>query len=337
MTKKAVFLVTDLIEDHGEDFDSLERDWNSLLESRKTSHVFSTALWGRTWWNCLGSGELHLLALRRENRLAGIAPLVRRGDCLTLLGDKEVCDYLDIVSAPGDEESILRAALGFARQHGWNLDLQPLLAGSPSVTLLGTLAGQAGYSIHTEPLDVSYMLDLPDSWESYLNVLPAKHRHELRRKMRRLASAGKAAFSTSHDTEDFLHLFRQQADKAAFLTPARETFFREMMRELWDKGWLKLYFLELDGKRVAGTLCFDYKDVMSLYNSGFDPLYSDLSVGLIAKAWSIRAAIEMGRRRFDLLRGAENYKAHLGGQPVEVYRCVLASLTGGSEPRGFGG
>ena len=35
-------------------------------------------------------------------------------------------------------------------------------------------------------------------------------------------------------------------------------------------GALKLFFLELDGIKLAASLCFDYKDSYFLYNSGYD-------------------------------------------------------------------
>lgn len=329
MAEKAIYSTVGLIEDHGDDFASLAGEWNMLLDGLSGSHIFSTPLWGQIWWHHLGGGELHLLAVYREGHLIGISPLVRRGESVTLLGDKDVCDYLDIIASPGEEEGVLQATIDFTRQKGWRLDLYPLLASSPWVSLLISLAQQGRYHMHTESLDITYMLELPSSWEDYLNYLSSKQRHELRRKMRRLERAGKIGFSkgesADHDIEDFLRLFRGRPDKAAFLTSAREAFFREVVMEMGDREWLKLYFLEVEGKRVATTLCFDFKGVFSLYNSGFDPLYAGFSVGLIAKAWSIREAIEMGRKRFDFLRGAENYKAHLGGQPVEVYRSLIDS------------
>jgi CelD/BcsL family acetyltransferase involved in cellulose biosynthesis len=338
IAERTVFSMAGLIREHREDFDSISEGWNLLLNGETSSHIFSTYLWSRIWWHHLGTGELHLLAIYRERGLVGIAPLVRQGESLALLGDKEVCDYLDIIVLPGEEEVVVRAVLEYAKQRGCDLDLYPLLTASPWVGLLGSLAQQSGYNVRTDLLDLSYLLDLPPSWEDYLNSLSRKQRHELRRKLRRLTRAGQVSFSlvkpTDGSIEDFLRLFGSRDDKAVFLTPAREAFLREVAMELGDRGWLKLFFLELEGKRIATTLCFDYRGVLSLYNSGFDPLYADLSVGLIAKAWSIREAIQMGRKRFDFLRGAENYKAHLGGQPLEVYRHVLSSTVDGNETTG---
>jgi CelD/BcsL family acetyltransferase involved in cellulose biosynthesis len=60
-----------------------------------------------------------------------------------------------------------------------------------------------------------------------------------------------------------------------------------------------------------------------MYNSGYDPQYASLSVGLLSKALCLRDAIESGRRCFDLLRGNEPYKYDLGAKDQTIYRCVI--------------
>ena len=60
-----------------------------------------------------------------------------------------------------------------------------------------------------------------------------------------------------------------------------------------------------------------------IYNSGYDPQYAYLSVGLLSKAACLRHAIEDGRKRLDFLRGNEPYKYDLGGKDLQVYRCLI--------------
>jgi CelD/BcsL family acetyltransferase involved in cellulose biosynthesis len=84
-----------------------------------------------------------------------------------------------------------------------------------------------------------------------------------------------------------------------------------------------LYMMEMDGRRVASVFCFDCGDELALYNSGYDPNYAHLSVGLLSKALCLGNAIERGKRRLDFLRGDEPYKYDLGGKDLEVYRCLI--------------
>jgi len=81
--------------------------------------------------------------------------------------------------------------------------------------------------------------------------------------------------------------------------------------------------MEITGERVAGALCFNYGNSLSLYNSGYNPVYSALSVGLLLNALCLKEAIEDGVRYFDFMRGAEAYKYHLGARDVQLHHMVI--------------
>ena len=329
----SVFPSTATVKDHLGDFDSLETEWRQVLDGSSGSHVFFTPEWARSWCANLGSGEPHLLSVRQNGLNIGIAPLVKKDETLTLLGDKEVCDYLDFVVLPGAEALVADRVLDFASSNGCLLDLFPVLPDSLALKYLAPLAKERCYTVHTEVLDVSYTMPLMASWEEYMDNLHGKNRHELKRKLRRLERFGKVNFyasqSIARDMDDFLRLFRvSRPDKDRFMTPSREAFFRHLADELGRRGWLRLYFMEIDSKRVAAALCFDYGDSMYLYNSGFEPAYSELSVGLICKALTIREAIAQGKKTYDFLRGAEDYKSDLGGRQTSVYRCTIITQPG---------
>ena len=68
---------------------------------------------------------------------------------------------------------------------------------------------------------------------------------------------------------------------------------------------------------------FDYNDSVYLYNSGYDPRYSSLSVGLLSKVLLIKDSIQRGRKRFDFLKGSEPYKYHLSGKEVPLSSCQI--------------
>ena len=127
--------------------------------------------------------------------------------------------------------------------------------------------------------------------------------------------------ANQEDINLFLKLFQQsRTDKAAFLTPKMEAFFRSLFATMAQMKLLRLNFLELNGKPIAATICLDYKDSVYLYNSGYDPDFRWSSAGLISKAMCIQDSIQRNRKRFDFLKGNEEYKYHLGGQEFPVYR-----------------
>ncbi len=90
------------------------------------------------------------------------------------------------------------------------------------------------------------------------------------------------------------------------------------------EGLLRIGLLNLDSRPVAAILYFDYRDIVYLYNSGYDPEYRHLNVGLISKVMCIKESIQRGKKRFDFLKGAEAYKYRLGGKEIPLYRSRIA-------------
>jgi CelD/BcsL family acetyltransferase involved in cellulose biosynthesis len=93
-----------------------------------------------------------------------------------------------------------------------------------------------------------------------------------------------------------------------------------MAVEMAQAGWIKLYFIELNGIKAASMLCFDFNNEFLLYNSGYDPdQFANLSPGNVLTSYTIQEAIRLGRRRYDFLRGDEVYKFRFGAEAEPVY------------------
>ena len=308
-------------------------EWRALLPRASMNKVFASPTWLRVWWQEFGAGrELILLSVRRDGELAGVAPLMRDGDRLCFAGDTQVCDYMDIIAAPGEEEAVLSAVVRSVGEEPWQeLALWAVPEGSPTLNALRAAALEFGLRVDIEPEDVCPQLELPSTWEEYLAGLNRKDRHELRRKLRKLSQGGEVSLESVVEQaaveaalDDFLRMCREsRADKAEFMTEQMERFFRAIVTALAAEGRIELLFLTLDKVRVATVLCFHEGEEALLYNSGYDPNYAYLSVGLLSKALALRKAIEEGRRRFDFLRGREPYKYDLGAKDVAVYRCTV--------------
>jgi CelD/BcsL family acetyltransferase involved in cellulose biosynthesis len=249
----------------------------------------------------------------------------------SFIGSIDVCDYLDFVVKTGSEESFFGELLdNLTREKIIRLDLAPLRPDSTVITSLVKIAPRQAWQVSCSREDVSVELDLPATWEGYLQLLSGKQRHELKRKLRRLDEEGELNYRSGSDADEydidiFLRLFRNsREDKAAFLTSQMESFFRAAANAMAEQQSLRLNILELNKKPVAATMCFDYKDTVYLYNSGYEPDYGWLSVGVISKALCIKDSIERNKKRFDFLKGGEDYKYHLGGRELPLYRCSLS-------------
>ena len=89
---------------------------------------------------------------------------------------------------------------------------------------------------------------------------------------------------------------------------SREPFHRELARLSFERGRLRLWFLELDGRPAAASLGHRFGGAAWLEQAGRDPAFEHESVGSILRAHVIRDAIEDGVREIKLLRGDQPHK-----------------------------
>jgi CelD/BcsL family acetyltransferase involved in cellulose biosynthesis len=247
-----------------------------------------------------------------------------------------VADYLDLIAAQGREQDVYAALIDYLmwpEAPAWDvLSLCNIHQDSPTLSILPALAETQGWTVSIATEDVCPVAQLPPSWDEYLLTLNKKHRHELRRKLRR-AEAERALLwyivGPEHDLADeveaFLDLMAHSApEKAEFLTPQMRSFFRQLASVMNEAGWLQLSFLEVEGERVAAYLNFLYAGRVMVYNSGLNwQDYPQLSAGIVLAAYNIHHAIKQGVEVFDFMQGNERYKYHLGGQDVEVRRLTV--------------
>ncbi len=327
-----------------EPFDSLAPEWAALHRSIRGAAPFAHPAWHEAWLRCCGEGVAPVfLALRRAQEegedgapLVGVIPLDAGSGEARFLGDPDLSDHAGALVASGQEQGAAAALIEWLMEdlagafEAWGLPA----AGPLRPALLAAAAGY-GWRAREVPEAVAPAVALPATWEAYLAALPKKHRHELRRKLRNLERAGAVGFAVAtapgevaEAVEGLLAMMRaSRAGKRAFLTPAREAFFRALTPSLSAYGLARISTLTLDGRPAARVFTLETVGpggATMLYNSGFDPELASLAVGLVSKALVVRDAITGGRGAIDFLRGGEAYKRHLGGEPREIVSVRLA-------------
>ncbi len=318
-------------------FEALEPEWNALLKQSGSDTIFLTWEWQRTWWHHLGEGALCVVTFRREDgALAGIAPLFRREGTLALVGCVEVSDYLDVIAARGNEDAVYRALLDVllgADFLKWDrLSLCNLPERSATYTQFKSLAEARGLAAEARVDDVAPFIELPETWDAYLETLDKKQRHEIRRKLRRIAEVAYRWLPLERGEEiapgvrEFVELHKKsRPDKNVFMDQRMQNFFAAMAETLHARGWLQLAFLEIEGTRAAAIFNLVYNNDVLVYNSGYDPeKYRAYSPGVVLFALSLQDAIAARRRRYDFLQGNEEYKYRLGARDAPVYALTIA-------------
>ncbi len=313
-----------------ESFDSLFKIWKDPASRLNWDCLFVLPPWLKAWWSTFGAEKsLHICSISIKGKIIGIAPLYTKESTAFIIGDQDVCDYLDFIIAPGEEIHFFRVLLDYLRKKGvTHLDAGHVCGDSPIISTLSANADDIQCTVHSDPSDRIYDLELPQIWDDYLYQLNGKERHEIRRKLRRLHDAGNIEIRIVEDADQvrpamdmFFKIFRMNIpEKSEFLTAPMESFFRMLAAEMAKTGHLRILFLDINNETAAAVIFFDYRETVYLYNNGYNSRYRNLSVGFLSKVFGIKDSIQRGRKSFNFLKGDEKYKRQLGGRPEPLHR-----------------
>lgn len=308
--------------DRYDDFLSLEKRWNKLLE-RCTHTVFSTWEWLSTWWKHFGNDKRLMLLLAEENdKIIGIAPLmysvhrmfrVRMGK-IEFIGTPD-SDYHDFILTEKSEEC-LKLFIDYLSNlpEKWNcIQLTDIPENAKCIPILSKISKNLKL-VHKCPC-----VPLPKSYDTFMLGLSRNFRKDLRNNLRRLKRDFKVDFFDCSEIQSYaegmnwlfqLHKKRWQSKglSGAFANQKFRSFHLDIARSFSKKGWLGLLLLRLSGEPAVVSYGFKYRSKYYSYLSGFDPKYSRYGVGNLIKAYIIGKCIEEGLAGFDFMRGVESYK-----------------------------
>jgi CelD/BcsL family acetyltransferase involved in cellulose biosynthesis len=331
-------------------FDALQdqkSDWDHLCTHSASDNPFLTFEYQQAWWQTRGGGEwpessqLVLVVGFEGDQLIGLAPLFHANNLagqsvLIFVGAIEVSDFLDFIAKPEDLPSFIAGLLEFLTTDPalpvWEcLDFHNILGDSPSLNLLKSEAEQRGWTHQQIHLQRAPYIPLPDDYDTYLEGLVKKQRHEIHRKLRNINQSPLAEAlvfaedqNTIHaDTQSLLELMAQDPSKKDFLSPTMRQHLHNTAQIAFDAGWLQLAFLTLDGRKAAANMAFRYNNRLWLYNSGWEWEFRDFSPGWVLLAQLIKWAIAHKISEFDFMRGDETYKYKFGAIDRQIFRVTL--------------
>ena len=330
----------DLIQDP-EQFQNLHQAWNHLLSNSASDVPFLRHEYLTSWWKTRGGGEwsdgeLVILTGRdSQGELQGIAPLFLHEGSLLLLGSVEISDFLDLIVPREHLAPFVTSLMDFLKGEdapNWQkIDFWNLLEESPTLPVLEEAAREHSWDFQSSRLLPAPWLELPSSWELYLEGLEHRYRREIERKIRRAENYFLPVDWYVVDDPDqldqeitaFLELMNYHPEKADFLTETMASQMRLAVHQAYEQGWVQLAFLTVGDLKAAGYLNFDFRDRIWIYNSGLNPMFENLSPGWVLLAYLIRQAIEDGKKAVDFMRGDESYKYHFGGSDRFIARVEI--------------
>jgi CelD/BcsL family acetyltransferase involved in cellulose biosynthesis len=290
--------------------EALREVWGKLAE--RSRNVFATWEWASTWWRHFGTGVEPRVTICRnsDGAAAAILPLqLRRAGPVRILRfvGHGPSDELGPVCAPDEREAAARALRLVLDEGGFDVFLGDALPGTePWAAFLG---GRVVERTESPLLRVESV-----SWDDFLASRSQNLRQQVKRFERRLARSHELRFRLSSDPEgvraDLETLFalhRKRWHGSPWFAGA-ENFHRDFAAVALERGWLRLWVLDVNRTPVAAWLGFRFAGVESYYQAGRDPTWERWSVGFVLLAHTIRQALADGMTEYRFLRGGEQYK-----------------------------
>ncbi|MGC8834156.1 MAG: GNAT family N-acetyltransferase, partial [Armatimonadota bacterium] len=258
-----------------EDIPSIRREWEHLVDVSTDATVFQTYQWLYSWFQLLGSGRPMVLVMKHSGSVRAIAPFVIRR-CRGLpfrrvqFAATGPSDYLNIIAEDGHREAAWQTALHYlyACRSEWDIvDLQQI----PS-HLLPARHTASVPGLHTEitTQSVCPYRPLPESKEKFLLSLSKKMRSNLKYYERLISKNHDLSISTasesglSHAMGELFRLhtarWRSKWLPGVLNSPKVRSFHQTVAVQFQQAGWLRLFYLTIDGTTVAALYCFSFKN-----------------------------------------------------------------------------
>lgn len=289
--------------------------WTELADQQ--DNVFATWEWASIWWQHFGGSHepfVHVVG-DSSGRPIGILPLYvsakRLGKVARFIGHGPA-DQLGPVCA-AEHREVVAAALRVVMD----------APHSPRILLAERLRADHGWTANLRGKPIRRhsfpLLELDHSgWESWLATRSANFRQQTRKAERRLARDHRLEYRLITDEDDVpgaldamieLHDARWEGDSEAF-SASRRAFHHDFALAAARRGWLRIWFADVDDRPVAAWLGYRFNDVESSYLMGRAPAWSDRNVGAILRMHTVREA-SSDVREYRLLSGNEPYKRRL--------------------------
>ena len=236
-------------------------EWSAL--AGEAGNLFATWEWADAWCrHSNAAGTAHVFAVRDPaGRLVAILPLwltsIRGLRVVRFIGH-DSGDHLGPIHVPGAEDAAANGLIGALEEMApvWDLLLAENLPGRALWEQRLGAATLRRSSTATVPID-------GQTWAEYLAHRSGRLRR-LRTYERRLARdhAVRYRLADSRDRlqDDLDVLFalhsRRWGDRSPALGPARRAFHGDFAARALDRGWLRLWFLEVDDSPVAAWYGF---------------------------------------------------------------------------------
>jgi CelD/BcsL family acetyltransferase involved in cellulose biosynthesis len=338
---------TDWIEDEAS-FRGLAEAWEGLAAQVEEPTPFDLHCWYLEVWNAFfrNRAALAICTVRRDGRLVGVFPLVRRGHRLDALANVHSCVFRPLVADDEAEAVLLRDVLERPAVRLQLVDV-PVEGGWPE-----RLAAAATSRITV--VEGSYnspYIDTAGDLEEWRTANKKRWKAPLEKKRRKMNRDHQAEFAIAvvpgdldAEFEDGLQVegsgWKRENGTAILSQPDTAAFYRGVARTFQAREEFRISRIALDGKTIAFDLSLLHGGRLYSLKVGFDEGFRSLAPALVMRLSMIERCFELGLRSHELLGDDAPWKsqfssgtrAHVGffafgrgpaGRSLYLYRAKL--------------
>lgn len=312
----------------------LEDEWEQLAE-RLSAPPFARPGWISAWQGAFGRDELTLVTARKDGELAAVLPLLRRHGALRSTTNWHTPLFQPLTDGPEARRALLEAAVQTSPRL---LDLGFVPSNDESLVTLGEIATRRGMAVESRIVQRSPWIALDGDWDGFIASLPSKRRSGLRRLRRRLCERGKLSIECSDGRDRLDPLleegFRVEAsgwkgagETAILSRPATSNLYIQVARWAAARGWLRLWFLRLDGRPLAFAYCLEQGGALYELKVGFEAAAARLGPGVVLTAARIEHAFCSGLDSYEFLGQPAKHKLDWTDRCRELARMQVFAPT----------
>ncbi len=331
--------------DTDESFHALQPHWDALLDRCAVRTPFMTWDWVSLRWEqqrghcklCVAVVDdpvtrqpLAIAPLMIGREQSGARKALRAFTFIGCLGEAP-SQGMDFIVPKGHEAELtprLCQVFHRMRSHWDVIDLPTMHGESASLPLIRQALAEFAHVGERQPPQTCYYMALPASWEEQMAAWKSKERCIFRSKWRKMMDehAGRALQGGKDmpAAEAFAHLcrlhsLRFEGSHSLFINEESLGFHTRLIERWMPQGRVLLPMLEMDGKIAAARYGIAYAGTCWSFQAGYDPAYSQMSVGKLSLGWAVECAIQRGLAAIDHLPGGSGYKEEWSTHTRTVY------------------
>jgi len=320
-------------------------EWRALADVAAPGNPFAGPDWTATWLrHFVADRDTAVLTVRRGGRLIGVAPwYVRRlaGPVRTVqlagtLRYPELTELPQVVAAPGEHRSVLRAVIDYwcSRPRAWDWLELPVEHGQGwfEPEWIGP-----GFAVRHKAVRPAVVLPLPDDVATLRSGLKRNVTESIRRARNRLDKSGQPWAITAHTGDAVttalpvlraLHRARAELSGRrrhpdALAGDARFAFYTDAVRRLASRDRAELLTVDVAGAAIAALLVLRAPAAGYLALSGVAPDWWQVSPVTLLQWTAMSRAVARGDAELNLSMGPDVAKLRWSEQVVPHMEFVV--------------